>query len=291
MTEENGSADAGNPEPSAPIEAAPAAAPAAPAQANWLTGVADDGLRAWAEAKGLHNGTVDNTLSSYRNLEKVFGAEKAGMTVLLPGPDADAATMTGFYNRLGRPKESSGYDLPVPPGDDGAMATWAKDVFHEVGLTSKQAHLLSVKWNEKIAGMQTDATQRNTASATEAEATLRKEWGAAYDQKTAGVNAAAGKLGMKEAELAGLRASMGPVAAMKFVDGLASRLGEAVIDNDNIVASRDGNRTPAAAQVEMNRLTLDAQFMEAWLNRQHPAHGWAVETKAGLARQIAGEAA
>lgn len=284
MSEDNGSADAGNPAAEA---APPPSAPAAETKASWIEGVSDPDIRAYAETKGFHNTTVDNVVKSYQNLEKIMGADKAGRTVVLPGIDADEKALGDFYTKLGRPEKADGYELPVPEGDDGKMADWAKGVFHEAGLTSKQAAVVAEKWNEYIGGAAATASEQSQAASQEAESTLKKEWGAAFDQKVAGIDRAAKQLGMDDAQLTGLRDSMGPVAAMKFVDNLASKLGEAPMDNDNINPT-GGMLTPAAAKVELSKLSLDKEFMTAWLDRSHPSHKWAMEKKQNLSKMASG---
>jgi hypothetical protein len=294
MAEEAGSVDAGNPAPEgtpageapAPEAATPEAAPAAGPN-EWVSGIEDEGLRGWVESKGLNNGSVENVLKSYQNLEKVFGADKAGRTVVLPGPDADETAMGEFYTKLGRPEKPDGYELPVPDGDDGRMSEWAKGVFHEAGLSDKQATAISEKWNAYVGGMQGQASEAEAARGDEAEAALRREWGAAYDQKVAQVDNAAVKLGMNEEQLAGLRSSMGPADAMKFVANLAEQMGEASFDNDG-VSENNNMMTPARAQEELAKLNMDKEFMDAWLNRTHPSHNWAVERKQNLSKMAAG---
>jgi len=281
MSEDNGSVDAGNPEAEA------AAAPAAETKASWIEGVSDPDIRAYAETKGFHNTTVDNVVKSYQNLEKIMGADKAGRTVVLPGLDADEQTLGDFYTKLGRPEKADGYELPVPEGDDGKMADWAKGVFYEAGLSDKQAKMVAEKWNEYVGGAVATASEQSQAASQEAESTLKKEWGAAFDQKVAGIARAAKQLGMSDDQLTGLRNSMGPVAAMKFVDNLASKLGEAPMDNDYINPT-GGMLTPAAAKVELSKLSLDKEFMTAWLDRSHPSHKWAMEKKQNLSKMASG---
>jgi len=286
MAEEAGSApEAGNPAP----EAAPAPVNAPAEQSSWADAVQDESLRGWVEAKGLHNAGIENVVKSYHNLEKLIGADKADRTVMLPGPDAEETELDAFYQRLGRPEKAEQYDLPVPEGDDGKMADWARGVFHKAGLSDKQAQAVASAWNEYVGGMQQEQVQVAQQSAQEAEASLRKEWGAAYDQKVRGIDHAAGKLGMTPEQLEGLRNSMGPVAAMKFVDGLAGKLGEDRMDFDGEAGT--GALTPNAAMRELQKLGTDKEFMAAWMDKNHPSHKWAVEKKQNLARMAAGQAA
>lgn len=282
MAEEAGSAPAGNPAP----EANPVSAPESQ---SWADQVQDDGLRGWVEAKGLHNAGIENVVKSYHNLEKLIGADKADRTVMLPGPDAEATEMDAFYQRLGRPEDAKGYQLPVPEGDDGKMAEWAQGVFFEAGLTEKQAAMVAEKWNEYAGGIQQSQTSKGQEEGKKAEAELRREWGAAYDQKMNGIENAAVQLGMEREEIIGLRETMGPAAAAKFIDKLAGRLGEDKMDFDG--DPENGALTPAAAMNALQKLGTDKDFMAAWMDKSHPSHKWAVDKKQNLARMAAGQAA
>lgn len=290
MAEEAAAPDAA-PAETAPAETAPSApAPVEAAAASPLDGFQDETLREYATGKGFDKSGLEGVVKSYSHLEKLISAEKAGRTVLLPGPDADETAMNDFYTKLGRPEKAEGYELPVPEGDDGKMADWARGVFHEAGLTAKQAAIVSEKWNAHMGALQGDATLASEQSAQQAEAELKREWGAAYDQKVNGIDQAAANLGMTEDQLSGLHASMGPVAAMKFVDSLAGKLGERPVDVGG-EALGGSTLTPQMATQELQKLGTDPEFMDAWLNRMHPSHKWAVEKKQNLAKMAAGQAA
>lgn len=287
MAEENGSAETGNPAPEAAPEA-PAAAPA-PTPTSPMDSFADAELRDYAVGKGFDKSGLEGAVKSYKHLEKLVSGGNMDSLVQIPGPEASPEAMGEFYSKLGRPMEATGYELPTPEGSDGAMAEWASGVFHEAGLTQKQAQVVAQKWNEYTAGLQTDAGAEAQQSAERAEAELRREWGAAYDQKAQGIETAATQLGMTAEQLVGLRDAMGPAAAMRFVDGLAGKLGEDVMDNGE--AKTGGLMTPNAAMEEMARLGSDQDFMAAWMDKSHPSHQWAVDKKASLARMAAGVAA
>ena len=48
------------------------------------------------------------------------------------------------------------------------------------------------------------------------------------------------------------------------------------------------HKTPEQAKQEMSELSMNKEFMDAWLDRTHPGHKAAVEKKAALARLGAG---
>lgn len=298
MAEETGSVDAGNPAPEASATPAETSAPeAAPApgrtpdapNTDWIGGVPDGDVKDWAISKGLQNGSYANVLGSYRNLESMMGADKAGRTVVLLGDDATPEQRNEFYTKLGRPETAADYGLAPPAGEDGAFAEWASNTFHGAGLTDKQAKIISESW-ESYRGTTEKAT--NTAaevSRNDAIAQLKTDWGAAYEQKIAGIDVAATKLGFTLENLEGLRSSMGPVAAMKFIDNLNSKMGDHNFDTGESVVSNE--KTPDQAKTELNELSMNKEFMDAWLDKQHPGHNAAVNKKSALARQATGLAA
>lgn len=288
MTEENGSADAGNPTGDAAGEQQQQQETTTQS-GGWIDAVESTDTRAWAEAKGLQNGTIDNVLGSYHNLEKMMGADKAGRTVVLLGDDATPEQQNEFYGKLGRPDEPAGYGLTAPEGDDGAFAEWASTTFFEAGLTAKQTRLLAEKWEAFVADKQQSVVDQETISAADATAELQKEWGAAYDLKIAGIDVAANKLGFTPEQLEGLRASMGPVAALKFVDNLNTQMGDHTYETGTTDTS--GVMTPEQAKTELSELSMNKEFTDAWLDKQHPGHKAAVEKKSRLARLAAGVAA
>jgi len=287
MSEDTGSVDTGNP----PAEGGgdTIQAPDATTSAPWIDSIENAETRAWAENKGLHKGNFENVVTSYHNLEKLFGADKAGRTVTLLGDDASPEDVSAFYSKLGRPKEAKDYGLVAPEGGDNSFADWASNTFFEAGLTSKQAALLASKWEDFRAQAVQQQSDADVVSANEAEATLRKEWGAAYDTKVSGINAAAEKLGITTDQLEGLRSAMGPVEAMRFVDGLNTKMGDHDFDEggENVT----GVLTPEQATQAMNELQMNREFMDAWLDKSHPGHKAAVEKKTRLSKLAAGIAA
>ncbi len=289
MTDVDGSADAGNPEPSAAgVTVTPGDTPAAPTP-SWIDGITDTDTRSWAESKGLQNGSFENVIGSYRNLEKLMGADRAGRTIHLLGDDSTDEQRNEFYGKLGRPDEASGYGLTVPEGGDPAFSEWAAGMFHKAGLSKAQGAAIQAEWEAYLYSQQNHAAEQAEIHRRDATADLQREWGAAYDQNMKNLGVYAGQLGLTDDELVGLRNTMGPVAASKFVIKLGGALGDDIVDLGE--ADRSGIMTPDQAQQALGELNMNKEFMEAWLNKTNPGHKAAVEKKAGLARLASGIAA
>ena len=295
MSEVTGSVEAGNPE----VASAPSGETSADVQIvagsplthetnqGWIEGVQDPATKAWAEAKGLQNGSFENVLGSYHNLEKMVGADRAGRTVTVLGDDATQEQKDEFYTKLGRPAEATEYSVALPEGatDDTRLNMMRNKAF-ELGITDAQFAGLAEADMAYISAVNQGVADKATVSAADAEAQLRTEWGAAFDLKVAGIDVAAHKLGMSDDQLNGLRESMGPVEAMKFVDGLNTKMGDHSFESGESVTP--GHKTPEQAKQELGELTMNKEFMDAWLDKQHPGHGAAVEKKAALARLMTG---
>jgi hypothetical protein len=268
---------------------APAPAPTG-APAPFYETFEDEGLRGWVGSKFQGaDPSVERLANSYRNLEKLVGAEKAGRVVELPGPDADPDTMSSFYNRLGRPEAADKYTVPEGVEVSEQRLEAARSKAFELGITDKQFQNL-VQWDAEFVGeVQQQSQAERQQAAQKAEAELRNEWGGAYDQRIEAVNRTATSLGMTKEQLSGLRDSMGPSAAMKFVYDLSSKLGEDAPPGEGGGTPEGGSAlTPEAANAEWNRLRNDKAFQDAWLNKSDPQHNWAMAKKQSLMRQIAG---
>jgi hypothetical protein len=294
MSDVEGSVDTGNPEataapaPAPDASATPGAAPPA-ATTSWIDSVAEGDTRSWAESKGLHNGSFENVLGSYHNLEKLMGADRAGSTIHLLGDDATDEQRNEFYSKLGRPEEAAGYELAPPEGQSADFSNWAAGVFHKAGLSKSQAATIQGAWDEYLGAQQQGQIDAANMVQVDAEGELRKEWGAAFDQNVNNVDVYAERLGMTDEHLQGLKDSMGPVGAMKFINDLGGKIGEDIVDTGE--ASRGGVMTPVQAKQALGELNMNKEFMTAWLNKLDPGHNAAVEKKAQLSRLASGIAA
>lgn len=264
-------------------------APPPPADAPFYKGFSDSDLAGWVEAKFQGSTpSVEQMANSYRNLEKLLGADRAGRTIELPGPDAQPEAWGQVYDRLGRPKSAEDYTVPegLQVHDERLAAGRAKA--HELGLTDKQFQELT-KWDSEFVQTYTaQMAEQRKEEAAKAERELRQEWGAAYDQRVTAINNAAKNLGMESEQLEALRNVMGPKAAMKFVYDLSTKLGEDVGSPSGGTPRAPSALSPDAARDELSRLMGDKTFLDAWQDKAHPQHQWAIDKKAALSRQIAG---
>lgn len=261
--------DGGQGAPAAPVAAPAAAAPvAAPAAPSWLEG-ADEITVGYVANKGWQE--PKQAIESYRNLEKLMGADKAGNAVVLPKADALKPEMDAFYTRLGRPAEPAGYGLEKMAGADPEFSKTAGGWFHELGLTQKQGEQLATKWNEHVGGL-TTAGETAKANAFAADDTaLKASWGQAFAQNVAAAQAGARGLGLDNDTIDKLQGALGHKGTMELLHKIGSKVGESeFISGDNL--EKFGSAlTPGQAKAKIQERMSDKSFTTRYLNKDAEA--------------------
>lgn len=272
MSDENGSVSNGQPGDSAGNSGAP----------SWfaMEGMAPDQVGQLGEmvkAKGWkHPGEA---LLSYQNLEKVFGADKAGRTILAPKSDDDADGWNAVYNRLGRPESAEKYELPVPEGQDRSFAEAFAPVMFEAGLTTKQAKALAEKWNE-LSGSLVEQQEAAFQQKVDAEyAALQKEWGVAAAQNEEIARRAAIKFS-KEVGIDGdmydaMERAVGTAKLIKLFHAVGSSFQEGTFVSSDALSG--GKMTPAQADAKIKSKFIDQEFMARYTNQDPNIRQGAIE--------------
>lgn len=274
MSDDQGSAEAGNPTAAAPAWYAP----------EGIAPEVSTSLGELVKAKGW-KGPAD-ALLSYQNLEKVFGADKAGRTILAPKSDDDADGWNAVYNRLGRPESADKYELPVPEGDDGSFAQAVAPVLHELGLTSKQAKGLAEWWNQTSA-QRIEAESEGFAAKSEAEyKELQKEWGAAAAQNEELAKRAVLKFskeaGIDETAFDAMERAIGTAKLMKLFHSIGSQFAEGSFVSSDTPTG--GAMTPQAAKNKIAGMFADQEFMGRYMNTDERVRAGAIDEMMKLQR-------
>ena len=122
---------------------------------------------------------VPNLAKAYINAQRLIGTDK----IPLPANPTDE-DLDRIYGKLGRPADANGYDIAV----DGHIVTEdvAKnfsDIAHKLRLNPEQASGIMQYYKSAVENSSQDFEQQNKETAEETQASLKKEWGKAYDQK------------------------------------------------------------------------------------------------------------
>jgi len=260
------------------VEQAPAPAPVQE-KSQWTDGFSED-MVGLVQNKGWSS--PSDVVSSYQNAEKLIGVPEERVLKIPEKPD-DCEAWDKVYSKLGRPEDSKDYSLEIPEGGlNDPMADWARTSFHKAGLTDRQANLLSKDWNEHMKGVASTNQEDLAAKAQEQDKALKKEWGAAYDSNVKIAQKASREFSLDADSIDRIENALGYSEVMKLMHNVGAKLGEDTFATGDTSANVFGAMTPAQANHALADLMLDKEFMEAWMDNQHPGHKEAVARKSRL---------
>lgn len=242
----------------------------APSQAGWQAEL-DPELGRFVEQKGWRS--ASDAVTSYRHLERLVGGDRLN----LPGTDAGPEAWAPIWDRLGRPQDADGYDLPVPDGDayDAELAGWYRETAHRLGLTRTQARDLHDAF---LARLPAAGAPLSAAAApaplpdTDPVGDLQALWGRQYDANMQSARRAYAALLGDAAPFHDIADALGETALMQLLAKAGRLLAE-----DSITARAGagaGPRNPAEALQEIAKLQRQAQAdsTHPYLNKTHPEH-------------------
>lgn len=226
----------------------------------WAPDLNDPELIGHAQAKQWAS-PVD-AMRAHRELEKLFGADRAGRTITIPKDETDTNGWQQVFSKLGRPENADGYELPVPKDQDGAFAKQAATWFHEAGLPKWQAKRIAEKFNEFMTqGAASDAQAQAEALAAE-HAQLAKDWGtgpAALVQREVARRAAT-KLGLTSDHIDALEKVVGYSGVMKAFAKMGELMGEHKAEGLD-QSGGFSTMTPEQARSRRSQLMADPQWV------------------------------
>lgn len=252
-----GAAGGGTPPPAAGTGGAPAAGAGAGGAAtggtDWTSTLNDDS-KAFIANKQF-KGPAD-LLDSYRNLEKLVGA--ADKVVKIPD-SMDSPEGRAFMERLGAPKEAKDYNLAFAPENntDPKFVESLGAAFHEAGVPKTAAEKIVAKISAYQADAKKAALDAYQSKFKDAEATLKKDWGAAEQQNRNIAAEAMRTMGFTTKEVDSISFTLGHDRTMKLLHKLGVSVGEASFHAGR---GESGVLEPANAMAQQKALMQDAEF-------------------------------
>lgn len=244
--------------PAAPAVAAPAAAPAVSA-VPWLPGDVSPEILGHAQNAGWKSPA--DAVKSHQELQRLFGADRHGRTVVVPKDDAPAEEWSAFYNRLGRPESPEAYGIKAPEGVDGSFAQSVSAKLHELGISQRAGAELA-KWYGEFGAQQAQAAQEAEQAALEAEhSQLRKDWGNEHDLRRDLAKRAAMKLGLDEAAVDAMEKVAGYSKTLKALAAVGDMLREAKAEGFG-EAPGSFAMTPEGARAKRQQLMADQEWVK-----------------------------
>lgn len=229
----------------------------------------DADTKGYIQNKGLDKKTAPEAFLEaakfHREAEKFVGAP-ANELVRLP-KDPNAPEWKNIYERLGAPKDASGYDFSTVKNADGTpldaeFTEYMRSTVTPLNLSKDAAAAVTqamVKFREKV-----DATAlaERTAKLEVQKAELKKNWGVNEAANMVVARAAAKALNVAPEAVAALEGQVGYAAVMEMFRTIGTKIGE-----DRFVASSGGGgngvMTRDQAVAEKDALKAD----QAWVKR------------------------
>jgi hypothetical protein len=217
-------------------------------------------------------------VSSFINAQSMVGADK----IVLPKADAGDEAWQPVFEKLGRPKTAAEYAFKAPQLPEGLPFTpeddkYVRELFHEAGLTNKQAERVLTKY----LGRQVEEFKKQQDAVYQAKqaftAELQRKYGNELDTKLALASQTVKRLGGEK--LAELMDSTGLGDHPEMVN-LFITLGD-LLANDQVIRDKFvnsgfiSNRDESLGEIA--KLNMDKDFMTAYTSAEHPNHKAAVE--------------
>lgn len=243
---------------------------------NWKLGLPQELQESGALAV-IHD--IPSLAKSYINAQKLVGADK----IALPSKHATPDEWREVYHKLGLPKELKDYKLEAAKDSvlskDFAPALAQKA--HELGIMPQQAQQMMAWFEDLNKNAMAEMTKSQETSLAENIAGLKKEWGAAFDDKLNDARNALKHFGDQEVlqhlERTGLA---NDTQLVRLFSKVAEVLKEDGIIQDS--GSGTGRMTPTAAREEYGRILSNMDH--PYYIKDHPNHKAAVAEVTKLMR-------
>jgi hypothetical protein len=246
-----------------------------PTQAwDWGAHAKDEDL-GWLQTKGYKE--PKDLIKAARSFESTIGLEK----LPLPKDEKDTEGWNRVYKRLGMPEKPEDYKLELPEGTDKTFVDRMAKMMHANGVSQKAAASLAKEYMAFGSEQQQRQAQAQQAEHARDLDALKVQWGAATEREVTvaqmGIDAFCG-----EGMLDKFKAALGPAETLRFFNKLGNELREAKrVDGDG---GGFGPMTPAQAKYQISQKQLDKNFMQAYMDRNHPGHAAAIEEMTRLHR-------
>lgn len=222
---------------------------------------------------------VGTLAKNYVNAQRMIGADK----VALLGKYATQEEYDQFYSKIGRPDAPTDYRYEIDETTDvnDETVTWASNVFHKAGLTSRQANIVMEEYLKagqgESAAFSPPSEQQVVELRNQTIHNLQKEWGGDYEDNLAVANAVITEFGTEELREAtmpdGTTLGDNPdfIRLLNNVGSfIRSRVSEDTLEGSKLV----GGMSASDAREKLREIKAsDSPFWSA----KHPEHQWYVD--------------
>ncbi len=253
--------------------------------------LADNELSKEPSLANYLEGDVAGLAKGYVSAQKLIGADPNHVLKLPTGTGDEHKEAWGeVFNRLGRPAEADGYEMPKEIADkredlqisDELVGNFNK-IAHDLGLTPQQyAGVMQFYGGMAEAGIAgaTEATEAAETARQEALDKFKTELGDQYEANLGLAKQGLNAMGDDSDEFKAMLDDTGlgdNPAVIKLFAKVGELLQEDTGSNDTTNSSKGfGGMTPDSAKAEITRLQSDASFTKMWLNEGEHGHADAV---------------
>ena len=215
--------------------------------------------------------------------------EKIGSMISIPTEDADEDTRSKFYNRIGRPETTDGYEFEpkAVEGIDGVTAVNKenvksfKEIAHKLGLTAPQAKGMMDHIQAGFTEQLQEAARGMAEAADGASKELRKDWGVNYDKNLGQVDAALSQFFTESDAKMIKQASAQNPSLMKSLSNIGSSISETPTAREGTVNTSAPGKEDAKEKIK----SIQSDREHPYWNKQHPNHKQAAHDMNELYKQ------
>jgi len=236
----------------------------------------DEDLR---EEKSLESiKDIGSLARSYVHTKRMVGAD----TIKVPSEKSTEAEWEELFDRIGRPKTSDEYELPIPEeykehyNEDLIQA--GRSLFHKIGLSQKQAQALWAFEQQRLEKAVADQAANAEAEMRSAEEALRQKWGDKFDAR---IHLANRMIAENTADEENKNAVVAAIGNNPHVADFLANIGEKFIEH-KVITDIDGSHSAA---LDLERQIHEEMAKDAYKNAQNPDHKLAVAKVARLFEQ------
>lgn len=215
---------------------------------------------------------IPSLAKSYVHAQSLVGADK----VVLPKDNSSQEDWNNFFSKLGRPGKPEDYKLGRPESFpeqyyDNDMNQHMLKVFHETGLSERQAKNLHAKYMEYVNTRLTQTTQQQQQQSEQAIAALKQQYGADFNVRVAAAQRAIQRFGSPELVSYLDKSGLGNNPELiKLFSNVGMSLTESRADGSG--DSSFGGVSPTQAQAELDQLRADKDFIKQLTDKSVLGH-------------------
>lgn len=250
---------------------APAPAPGTPPVAPWYEG-ADAATIGHIQTKGWHEKPANEValaaIRAHQEAERYIGTP-ADQILKVPKDATDAAGWATLWERLGKPKDATGYKFEGLKFTDGTevkqeFTDFMRTTAAELNMPAETAASLATRFVKYLDGADVSESTDRAAKLVLEKADLAKEWGPNQEANLFVAKQAASKLGIAPEAVAALEGQVGYAAVMKMFQKIGTAIGEDKFVSNGNTGLNNGVMTREQAVARKGELMADQDWVKRY---------------------------